>query len=433
MEQITGFGREIEEESFATIDREAGEHHFSPQQWAVVRRIIHATADFEFKDTVVFHNGAVEAGIEALAAGRDLVVDVEMIRAGLSPQRLARFGIRAHCFISEPDVIEEAKRLNLTRAVVAMRRARALIHGGVVAVGNAPTALLEVARMVREEGVRPALVVAVPVGFVNAVESKEEVLRLDVPAIVTRGRKGGSTIAVAAIHALLALAAQKYPAPSNPSAGARQQTRSEANVAIVGIGSGALEDLSQRALKLIDQAKLLCGGERHLALFPHHPARRFVIRSNLAELANLLSDWHEPAVVLASGDPNFYGIGKYLVKKLGKQRVTIVPAPSAMQEAFARIKEPWDDAAFVSFHGRPLKVEQITAHRKVGIFTDPLNTPVAIANALLEAGANRYRAYLCESLGSPQERVRELSLEELAGLGDVSPLNVLILTPKEEE
>jgi precorrin-8X/cobalt-precorrin-8 methylmutase len=455
MQQITAPGREIEDESFATIDREVGAHHFTPEQWPVVRRVIHATADFEFKDTIVFHRGALDAGVAALASGCNLVVDVEMIRAGLSAPRLARFGVVTHCFISDPHVIEEASRLNLTRAVAAMRRARGLLAGSVVAVGNAPTALLEVARLAREEGIRPALVIAVPVGFVNAVESKEEVLRLDLPAIVARGRKGGSTIAVAIIHALLALAAQKTgasrrpdgaPAPAssaNKSAGAqaniggaqsgdearapRAESSVPAPITVVGIGAGGPLDLSARALQAVRRAALICGGERHLALFADHPGRRFVIRSNLAELARILAEADGPAVVLASGDPNFYGVAKYLVGRLGKPRIEIVPAPSAMQEAFARIKEPWDDAVFVSFHSRPLKIEQIVPHRKVGIFTDPSNTPGVIARALLEAGADNYRAFLCENLGSSNERVRELSLEKLAGLDSVSDLNVLIL------
>jgi precorrin-8X/cobalt-precorrin-8 methylmutase len=445
MQQITATGREIEEESFATIDREAGAHHFTPEQWTIVRRVIHASADFEFKDNIVFHRDALEAGIAALASGCNLVADVEMIRAGLSAPRLARFGIVTHCFISDPQVIEQASRLNLTRAVAAMRRASPLLHNSVVAVGNAPTALLEIARLAREERVKPALVIAVPVGFVNAVESKEEMLRLDVPAIVAHGRKGGSTIAVAIIHALLAIAAQRagssaQAADGRSSSAVREDgaTRTRADelsaqpslrsaVTVVGVGTGGAQDLSARALGAVRGAKLLCGGERHLALFTDHPARRFVIRANLEELARTLAETSEPAVVLASGDPNFYGVARYLVNKLGKEQVEIVPAPSAIQEAFARIKEPWDDAAFLSFHARPLKVEQIVPHRKVGIFTDPSNTPPVVARELLKAGAGGYRAFLCEDLGSPTERVRELSLEELAKLEAVSALNVLIL------
>jgi len=138
-----------------------------------------------------------------------VVADVEMICVGLSRPRLAHFGIVAHQFIADADVIETARGEGTTRAVQAMRKAHrlGLLDGGIVAVGNAPTALLEVVRLVREEGARPALVVGMPVGFVSAAESKEALAELDqVPWIVTRGRKGGSTLVVAALHALLALA-----------------------------------------------------------------------------------------------------------------------------------------------------------------------------------------------------------------------------------
>jgi precorrin-8X/cobalt-precorrin-8 methylmutase len=205
MRQMTALGRSIEDGSFKIIDDEAGPHDFADGEWQVVRRVIHATADFEFKSLMRFSTGAVAAGVAALKRGAPIVADVKMILAGLNEERLAAYGCRAHCFISDEDVIARAKRDNTTRAIEAMRKARAggLLDGAIVAIGNAPTALLETARLVREEGARPALVVGVPVGFVSAAESKEAALALDVPHIVARGRKGGSTIAVAIIHALL--------------------------------------------------------------------------------------------------------------------------------------------------------------------------------------------------------------------------------------
>ncbi|MDH4229784.1 MAG: precorrin-8X methylmutase [Nitrospirota bacterium] len=205
-EQLTARGRAIEEGSFAIVDAEARGHHWAEAPWQVVRRIVHATADFDFVTATAMSDDAVTAGIAAIRAGAPIVCDVEMIAVGLSKPRLEHFGCRTHVHISDPDVIEQARAENSTRAVMAMRKARTQLHGGIVAVGNAPTALLEVCRMVREEGILPALVVGVPVGFVSAAESKEEVLTLPVPHIVCRGRKGGSSIAVAALHALLALA-----------------------------------------------------------------------------------------------------------------------------------------------------------------------------------------------------------------------------------
>ena len=210
MRQMTAMGRNIEDGSFAIIDREAGPHDFSPDQWQIVRRVIHATADFEFKDLMRFHPEAVRAGVAALLGGAPIVVDVKMITAGLNTDRLNVYGCSTHCFISDEDVIAAAKAVNSTRAIEAMRKAhrRGLLDGAIVAIGNAPTALLETVRLVEEEAARPALVIGVPVGFVSAAESKEAALRLASPYIVARGRKGGSAIAVAIIHALLLLSTE---------------------------------------------------------------------------------------------------------------------------------------------------------------------------------------------------------------------------------
>jgi precorrin-8X/cobalt-precorrin-8 methylmutase len=208
-EQLTEAGRRIEHDSFAIVDAEAGPHGYSQEQWQVVRRMIHATADFDFNGLTRFHPDAIAAGLGALKAGAPIVADVEMICVGLSRPRLEHFGVAVHQFIADPDVIARAKAENTTRAVQAMRKARSagLLDQGIIAVGNAPTALLEVARMVREEGLEPALIVGMPVGFVAAAESKAKTQTLDsAPWIVTEGRKGGSTLVVAALHALLALA-----------------------------------------------------------------------------------------------------------------------------------------------------------------------------------------------------------------------------------
>lgn len=207
MRQMTERGRAIENNSFAIVDAEAGEHRFGEAQWEVVRRVIHATADFEFKDLMDFSPTAVETGIAALRAGCPILVDVNMIASGLSAERLGVYGCKVHGFISDDDVILQAKADNSTRAIESMRKAQrlGLLDGAILAVGNAPTALLEVGRMVRAGLVKPALIVGVPVGFVSAEESKEDARSLDIPHIVARGRKGGSAIAVAIIHALLLL------------------------------------------------------------------------------------------------------------------------------------------------------------------------------------------------------------------------------------
>jgi precorrin-8X/cobalt-precorrin-8 methylmutase len=212
MRQMTTLGRNIEDGSFAIIDQEAGAIPFPPAEWQVVRRVIHATADFEFKDLMRFQADAITRGIAALRGGCPVLVDVKMISSGLNEERLSSYGCRVHSFISDEDVIATAKRENSTRAIESMRKAHrlGLLDNAVVAIGNAPTALLEIVRLVREENAHPALVIGVPVGFVSAAESKEAVLEMPmIPAIVAQGRKGGSPIAVAIIHALLLLSTEK--------------------------------------------------------------------------------------------------------------------------------------------------------------------------------------------------------------------------------
>lgn len=209
-EQLTAAGRAIEHDSFAIIDAEAGTRAYTVEQWPLVRRMIHANADFEFNGLTAFHPRAMAAGLAAiLKGGTPVVADVEMICVGLSAPRLKHFSMRTHHYISDADVIEQAKTENSTRAVQAMRKAmrEGKLDGAIVGIGNAPTALIELVRLIREEGVRPALVVGMPVGFVSAAESKDLLMTLDdTPWIAIRGRKGGSTLVVAAIHALLALA-----------------------------------------------------------------------------------------------------------------------------------------------------------------------------------------------------------------------------------
>ncbi|RLA22182.1 MAG: precorrin-8X methylmutase, partial [Gammaproteobacteria bacterium] len=175
-EQMTQAGQKIEHDSFAIVDQEVGTHQYSAAEWNIVRRMIHATADFEFNGLTKFHPAAVSAGLKAIREGANIIADVEMICVGLSRPRLSHFGVTTHHFISDADVISQAKAENSTRAVQAMRKAQGLglLDNSIVAVGNAPTALLEVVRMIKEEGVRPALIVGMPVGFVSAAESKDE-------------------------------------------------------------------------------------------------------------------------------------------------------------------------------------------------------------------------------------------------------------------
>ncbi|WP_417347238.1 precorrin-8X methylmutase [Ferrimonas sp.] len=214
MQQLTAQGRQIESDSFAIIDQEVaqmGGHPFTPGQWNVVRRAIHTTGDFEFKELFQFSQDAVEAGVRALRRGCNIISDVTMITAGVSPVRSERFGVTCQCFISHPQVIDRAKQQGITRAIESMRFARdqGLLDGAIVGVGNAPTALFEVLRMVEAGEAKPALIIGIPVGFVRADESKDALVAQNgVPYIASVGRKGGSPLVVSTLHALMVEAAQ---------------------------------------------------------------------------------------------------------------------------------------------------------------------------------------------------------------------------------
>ncbi|MCL4303066.1 MAG: precorrin-8X methylmutase [Anaerolineae bacterium] len=200
----------IAADSFAIIRAElrAAGYHFAPPLAAVVERIIHSTADFDFAGITQTSPGAIEAGVQALRRGCPVVTDVNMVRVGISAPRLAAWGGTVHCFVAADLARERAQMAEITRSAMGMRLAaeQGLLEGGLAVIGNAPTALYEVLHWIKE-GVRPALVIGVPVGFVSTVESKEALVQVNsVPWIVTAGRKGGSTVAVAIVNALLRLA-----------------------------------------------------------------------------------------------------------------------------------------------------------------------------------------------------------------------------------
>ncbi|MEC1721557.1 precorrin-8X methylmutase [Schinkia azotoformans] len=198
--------QEIEGKSMEMIDEEIGEHSFTEEQWPVVQRVIHSSADFELGKSMVFHPDAVQAGINAILNGEQIVADVQMVQAGISKPRLEKFGCDVHVFISDPDVVDEAKKLNTTRAIISMRKGAREVNGGIYVIGNAPTALLELIRLVKAGEAKPSLIIGMPVGFVSAAESKEELAKLDLPFITNVGRKGGSTAVVAALNAISIIA-----------------------------------------------------------------------------------------------------------------------------------------------------------------------------------------------------------------------------------
>lgn len=202
---------EIEKESFRIIEEETKNMPVSklpPQEWRVARRLIHTTADPNIADTLVFSGNAIGSGLQALKTASPIFCDSKMIRSGLSMQKLQRVNPlyspeRLICSISDEDVAARAQKEGRTRAVCSVEKNRDKLDGSIVLIGNAPLALARICRYILEENVRPALVVGMPVGFVNVTESKELLTSCDIPYIALLGRRGGSALAVSTLHAVM--------------------------------------------------------------------------------------------------------------------------------------------------------------------------------------------------------------------------------------
>lgn len=194
---------EIEKRSFEIITQELGDRKLDPDKELIIKRCIHTSADFEYADTLCFSEGAVERALEAIKKGACIVTDTQMGRSGINKRALARYGGEVFCFMSDEDVAQTAKANGTTRATASMDKAAALDRPLIFAVGNAPTALVRLYELIQEGKLKPELVIGVPVGFVNVVQSKELIMETDVPYIVAKGRKGGSNIAACICNALL--------------------------------------------------------------------------------------------------------------------------------------------------------------------------------------------------------------------------------------
>ena len=195
---------DIERRSFEIITELLGDRKLDPENELVIKRAIHTTADFDYADNLAFSDHAVTKGIEALRGGCDIVTDTQMAKAGINKTILAALGGEVHCFMSDPDVAAEAKVRGVTRAIVSMEKAAQLEKPCIFAIGNAPTALVSLEALMEAGKLSPALLIGVPVGFVNVVESKELIIANHrAPYIVARGRKGGSNVAAAICNALL--------------------------------------------------------------------------------------------------------------------------------------------------------------------------------------------------------------------------------------
>lgn len=194
---------DIETRSFEIITQELGSVNLSESELLVLKRVIHTSADFDYKENLVFSHDAVNKGIELLKKGCTIVTDTTMALSGISKPSLKKGGSEAFCFIADSDVVEESEKREITRAQVAVEKAAKIEKPLIMAVGNAPTALIKIEELVKNNGFKPALIIACPVGFVNVVESKELILNLNIPSIVAKGRKGGSNVAAAIINAML--------------------------------------------------------------------------------------------------------------------------------------------------------------------------------------------------------------------------------------
>ncbi|ACL75641.1 precorrin-8X methylmutase [Ruminiclostridium cellulolyticum] len=200
---------DIENKSFEIISHELGDRVLDKNCEPVIKRVIHTTADFEYADNLVFSEGVIEKSVGILKAGACIVTDTQMAMAGINKAAVARCSCEVMCFMSNSEVAEQALAEGTTRAAISMRKAAEIEKPLIIVVGNAPTALIELNNLINEGKVEPKLIVGVPVGFVNVVESKELIINRNIPSIVARGRKGGSNVAAAIVNALLYMASPR--------------------------------------------------------------------------------------------------------------------------------------------------------------------------------------------------------------------------------
>lgn len=277
-------GEEIEARSMEIIEKEVPSHPFSPEEWQVVRRVVHTTGDPGLIDSVRFSSGAIPSALKALRDCRPIYVDSRMIQSGLSLQRLRSVHpgydpSKIVCHVNDEEVTEKSRQMGLPRSLFSIRKAKPILDGNLAVFGNSPIALLELNRLILEEGIRPALVIAMPVGFVHVVESKEELMSLDVPYIALSGRRGGSPLAVSVIHALCAIAAGQRDAGNtavkeSPSSITTEGMRNEA-IILLGHGS-RVPGAGNRMEKVAEHLKQKYGHPRVEVCFasrlgPHLP------------------------------------------------------------------------------------------------------------------------------------------------------------------
>lgn len=201
--------RDIEAKSFRIVDNYSRRLKLPVSEREVVKRVLHATSDLNYIKDLVFHPRAIENALTAIRKGGSIIADAGMVKAGINKRMATSFGVKVVCFINNKDILKRAQRLNVTRSILAMRKSAKSMNGGIVAIGNAPTALFEVCDMVRSGKAHPLLIIGVPVGFVGAKEAKKELRSLNIPYITNLSRYGGSSVAAACVNALLKIAVKQ--------------------------------------------------------------------------------------------------------------------------------------------------------------------------------------------------------------------------------
>lgn len=194
---------EIEKKSFEIITRELGDRILDKDKEEIIKRVIHTTADFEYVDNLIFSENVVEIALQAIKSGTSIVTDTQMARSGINKRSLAKFGGEVYNFMQDENIAEIAKKNGTTRAEACIDKAAGMNKDFIFAIGNAPTALIRLYELIQEKKLQPKLIIGVPVGFVNVVQSKELIMRSGAPFIVAKGRKGGSNVAAAICNALL--------------------------------------------------------------------------------------------------------------------------------------------------------------------------------------------------------------------------------------
>lgn len=194
---------DIEKKSFEIITEILGDRVLDEENAEVIKRVIHTSADFDYADNLYFSENVTKTFVEAIKNGAHIVTDTQMAKSGINKKLLAKYGGEVHCFISDEDVAEAAKKRGVTRAIISMEKACTLDKPVIFAIGNAPTALIKVKELIEEGKINPVGVIGVPVGFVNVITSKEGIIDSNIPCIVARGRKGGSNVAAAIVNALI--------------------------------------------------------------------------------------------------------------------------------------------------------------------------------------------------------------------------------------